>query len=205
MSARITSSPPSRGLSQGEWWTYLDGELEHRYARIAVGAIHAAESLAAAWQRPVRHNRKIERAALFHVLELDLDCMGALESPLAEMLLPPGVTARQRYELSAGALIVREVLPFADDQREKLRIPNMRHDWEFESDRLMARQPRLTERWHEWLWADAHGNPQRDVGQLGASAVLAEGCRRLATVVPRILGWEERGPRSLAPCSPDDA
>lgn len=67
----------------------------------------------------------------------------------------------------------------------------MMDDYEFRTDHVLSRQPALVERWHEWLWMDEHKVPQTRVEALGASAILAEGCERLSSVLPKVLGWSQ--------------
>lgn len=167
----------------------LPHETYDAYTRMSFFAAGAAEFLNESWKRPKRHNKRIERAALWHTILLDQDCGEALE-PAREvlLLLPPPTDVETRYELQAGIRTVHATLPFSVTeryalQREELEIGNTHFD-----DNDAIRESALFERWHEWLWMDRHEVPQTSTEALGASAMLAEGCARISHILPKILG-----------------
>jgi hypothetical protein len=158
------------------------------YSRMAFFAGGAVEYLDESWKRPKRHNKRLERAALWHTVQLDEDCGKALEPARSSLLLPPSTDAKTRYELQAGIRAVHSTLPFTVPERYALRrdieLGNTRFD-----DEDAVGERALTDRWHEWLWMDENGASQNSAEALGASAVLGEVCFRLAINLREILGW----------------
>jgi hypothetical protein len=118
---------------------------------------------------------------------LDRSCELALTLPDVSLRFPPETDVQIRYELQAGMHTVHHSLPFTLPERDALRSVDMLSDFDFKSERIVSREPELVERWHQWLWTDAHQMPQTDVQALGMSAILAEGCTRLTRVLPKIL------------------
>lgn len=173
----------------------LSVEAQGFYSLMNLNAGGAAFYLYQSWERPKRHNMRIERAAMWYTLMLDRDCGRALTSPDTSLLMPPGTDVQTRYELQAGINTVRHCLPWTHSEREILRSPlnQMVEDYEFIGGEIVAREPALADRWHQWLWMGQHGEPQTSIEALGASAVLAEGCKRLSGVLPEVLGWEAVG------------
>jgi hypothetical protein len=163
------------------------------YARASFFASGAAHYLHESWTRPKRHNKRIERAALWHTVLLDEDCGKALalEPGRASLLLPPSTDAETRYELQAGIRTVHATVPFIPRERSALR----REAAETGNARFDApdiiRETALFERWHQWLWMDEHRAPTTTLDALGASGVLAEGCVRLSNVLPKLLGYDQ--------------
>jgi hypothetical protein len=161
------------------------------YSRASFFASGATHFLDESRRRPKRHNRRIERAALWHTVLLDEDCGKALEPHRASLLLPPSTDTETRYELQAGIRTVHAMLPFTPLERRTLRdeqaeTGNTRFD-----DEKTIRATVLFERWHEWLWMDEHQAQATSADTLGASAVLAEGCLRLSHVLSKLLGYDQ--------------
>lgn len=174
----------------------LPSEVRHVYSRMCRDAGGVYTNLHAAWQRPVRHNKPIERAALWYGLELANDGAQILVDPDETALSLPGRSLATRYEIRAASLIVQHTLPFSDVELRALRAPNMLHDLEFQTTGteygivgVAVRQPDLVDRWHDWVWMDQQRKVQRDPSVLGSSAVLAEACGRLAVNLGQVLGW----------------
>jgi hypothetical protein len=158
------------------------------YSRLQFHAGGTSEHLGQSWERPKRHNRGIERLALWMAVGLHEDCEQALAPRNSTLLLPPSPGVGVRYELQAGIRIVHGIMPFSLSERHTLR-----HDIEvghLPSDEMGPPiDPALVERWHRWLWMDEQGEPQTNVEALGASAVLGEACERLNLAAREILGW----------------
>lgn len=164
----------------------LPDEARYSYDRIILYGIFAGAHLYESWQRPKRHNRRIERAALWATLMLDRECGRVLDDKA--LMLPPWVDLDTRYELQAGVRTVHQIIPFSTPERDALRATDMIRDYEFRSEKVANREPALVERWHRWLWMDEHNAPQTNAEALGASAILAEGCERLRESAREVLG-----------------
>jgi hypothetical protein len=84
------------------------------YLRIQWNATEAAGQFAAVSKRPVRHNRAIERAALWHTLALDKDCARILETnSWSQLVRPKTGIVRSRYEAEAAIRTIPSLLPFS--------------------------------------------------------------------------------------------
>jgi hypothetical protein len=155
----------------------------HLYSRLWTGAAGTYNGLNEAWKRPKRHNRRVERAALWYALELGENCAEVAATPEAWSLLrdlSPEADVEERYEVQAAVHAIRHNLPFTPQEREALNeTRSVRSDFLFESDRIGAREPALVEEWHRWVWANERQRPRTRKEALGASAILAEGCSRL--------------------------
>lgn len=169
----------------------------HIYSRLFTCATGTVQELRAAWKRPKRHNRRIERAALWHVLDLSTSCAEVLGDSRAWSLLcelEPKANASERYEVQAAIHTVQRNLPFTPEERNALshkRLPiQTMEDAFFETERIANSEPALVEQWHRWVWEDEHHVPRTSLEALGASAILAEGCFRLNQSLPKVLGWE---------------
>ncbi len=163
------------------------------YARLFTAATGTAEHLREAWKRPVRHNRRIERAALWYALNVDRSYaeLLAVPSPLALLRdLLPEAEVEERYEVEAATHAVHRHLPFTRQERYALQQAQSMSNFQFETEGITAREPALVEQWHRWVWEDERRVPQTGVEALGASAIVAEGCFRLNQQLPRLLGWE---------------
>jgi hypothetical protein len=161
----------------------------HCYSHMQFHAGSATEYFCESRKRPVRHNRRIERVALWHAVLLDEDCKKALEPAHSALLLPPLCDVETRYALQAGIRIVHGTLPFTTAERGTLAQEAKTGNVEF-SDGNNISAPDLISRWHDWLWRDDMNRPGASLEALGASAVLAEGCVQLNIVLRQILGWE---------------
>jgi hypothetical protein len=155
--------------------------------RLHFDAAQASVSLVESWKRPERHNRTIEREALFNALLLDEDCRITLSEG---NYMPPAevASAETRYEVRAAILTVHTTLPFSISERDRLTPPTrdaMMRNYGF-YDEAAVEQP-LLERWHDWLWMDERGVPQNSVEALGASAVLGVACQRLTASVREVM------------------
>jgi hypothetical protein len=145
-----------------------------------------------AWQRPVRHNRKIERMALWNVLETGEHCMRIRDSE-RHLIRPALGDVETRYDLEASIRTVPELLPFTESERYKLRTmpddPRGRNVELLRFHRAMGHEdgpysiehgpPELLDRWHQWLWVKGDLSVRGESPNPDAQ-VLSEGCYRLA-------------------------
>jgi len=142
------------------------------------------DGLSSSWKRPKRHNRSIERFALYWSLQLDQGCEEAL---IEGQAVPSNkvASAETRYEVQAAIRTVHVTLPFMRSERTTLTSPKLRNP-DFRDESAVPDRE-LLERWHEWLWKDDLGAPQTSVEALGASAVLYEGSQRLVARLPDVV------------------
>lgn len=166
----------------------LDRESDNFFARLQFEASGTVKYARESWQRPKRHNRRLERAALWYALGLDADCEEALQPYRSELLLPVGTDVSNRYEIQAAVRSIHGVFPYSPVTRDLLRKGSSGNP-HFEVEDAIAR-PECFDRWHSWLWMDGHDNPQSSIEALGASAILAEACARLSNVLPKLLDSE---------------
>jgi hypothetical protein len=155
-----------------------------------VGSIYscagsALHDMEASWDRPVRHNKRLELSALRDALSLEVACTYALESDAtaAAPLLPPDTEAETAYRWLSGLLAVdRLVVPHGRWERNALRNHSFRADSTAWGERVTEQYPELVAEWHNWLWLDLAGQPVRTREALGASAVLAAACGDLHSI-----------------------
>lgn len=174
MSKRAGESPEER-------------DRKNAVMRLHFDAAQASVSLVESWKRPKRHNRTIERAALFNALLLDEDCRAALRDG---SYIPPAevASAETRYEVQATIRTVHNTLPFSISERYHLTPAtrdDMMRNYGFHDAAAVDQQ--LLERWHDWLWMDERGVPQNSVEALGASAVLGVACQHLTASVREVM------------------
>lgn len=167
----------------------LTPDSKNFYDRTLMLASGAVEQLEGAWQRPVRHNTRIERGALWYALMLDAQYDEALQDgDQPTLLTPPGVNTQTHYGLQAGLRTVSYGLPFTPSERSMLRPPDMLDEWKFEkAEALHRRAPDQVARWHQWLWTTRREG-QRTIAEPSLdAAVLAEGCSHLAQSLAVVL------------------
>jgi hypothetical protein len=165
----------------------LEPDVYSYYSGMYVRALGTAEFLRESWNRPKRHNRRIERAALWYTVSLDQGCQRALHPAQNKLLLPPSTDQEIRYELQAGIRTVHDTFPFSPRERELLEYEVEKGNPRFENDDVILASD-LVQRWHGWLWMDDQGVPQNSTEALGSSAILAEACMRLCDVLPQLMG-----------------
>jgi hypothetical protein len=157
----------------------LPEEVKHFYSLLAMDAGSAAFNLYEAWERPVRHNKKIERLALWHTVRLDEEC----ERASSDMRLLPHLTfspsnamLETRYDIQAAIATVPQLVPFTGSERNRLRVPTQKtfEDW---GEDMSARESELVDRWHVWLWLENSRtrDPDADRGNASALALAARG------------------------------
>lgn len=163
------------------------------YQQLEMCAGRAAEYLHEAWQRPVRHNRRIERAALFYTMIVDEQrevAFWPINPP--DLLLPEGADTETHYELQAGLRTVEHQLPFRPEQRRALLAPDVIREYEFESGAIEKREPLAVATWHQWLWTTRREGRRTIAEPSAAASVLHEGCTRLAGSLAVILQQERQ-------------
>ncbi len=153
-------------------------EVRDYYTGMWRDASMAVERFGQVWRFPHNHDRTLERALLWNIIQVDNGCVATCESPTA-LKLPRYCDLRTRYELFAAIRAIHDGLPFTVEERNELEPIDAPWNPEFEREDLIPRAD-LVQRWHEWLWLDEYGRPQRDAASLGASAILAEACVRLS-------------------------
>jgi hypothetical protein len=122
----------------------------------------AVERMQEAWRRPVRHNRKIERAALTSTVRIERYCRHLLMGDMGSFLTPPLPDPAKRYDIESAIRTIPSVIPFTRYECESIRDTK----WDeagfyagVDDDPGITR-PELLTRWHEWLWT-----PKADSGQ----------------------------------------
>lgn len=164
----------------------LSAEEQFAYARLEAGPAFAAARMQAAWQRTVRHNRRIEREVLWFTVYIERDCRFLVNRPArGRFLARPLSDATKRYDLEAAIRTIPELIPFTENECQAVRNSQQPRDlffyadgYENEVEGIALHQPALVARWHQWLWAPkrnkcdhAHPNPEAEV--------LAAGYRRV--------------------------
>jgi hypothetical protein len=159
-------------------------------------AAQTAGLLHAAWQRPFRHNKVIERAALWNVIRVEGWCDTMLhQAPYQHLMRPKASDAATRYEFEAAIRTIPELLPFQPNERKALhRASTRKYDSEFGIEDVedgvpgIGRlYPELTNRWHRWIWSpEPHRASQPDTPSL-ESEIMAQACTHLARSIGAIL------------------
>jgi len=149
----------------------------------------AAEQLMAVSKRPVRHNRKIERGALWHILSLDEDCTTILDqsSALGELVRPTTGPIESRYEAEAAMRTIPQLVPFVPQESKLLRASHNLDNFRFEHGigDVARGQLALFERWHEWLWT--MDGSQREQRRSPESKSLEIGCVQLSVALEDVI------------------
>jgi hypothetical protein len=168
------------------------------YLRMQWNATGAAEKFTAVSKRPIRHNRTIERAALWHVLALDEDCAGIVEvkpwsrgvNRWSELVRPKTGIAKSRYEAEAAIRTVPHLLPFSREESEILhRNLGDGHDlsnflFEHGIGDMKLGQLALCERWHSWLWTEGS---ERAQSRSIESEILEMACTQLSVALGDVI------------------
>jgi hypothetical protein len=175
-------------MSEGEQFIPDSADGISVYLRMQWDATEAVTKFTEASKRPVRHNQRIERAALWHVLSLDEDCARILDPAGWPHLVRPktGVT-RSRYEAEAAIRTIPELVPFTPQESDTLRYNQHLHNFQFEHGigDVARGQLALCERWHEWLWTA--GSSARAQVRNPESKVLEVGCARLSVALGDVI------------------
>jgi hypothetical protein len=162
--------------------------VDHLFTSMQFYAGGSAQYLYESWQRPVRHNKKLERLALWHTVNLELECESALSFdtspplvPFTDDVGPPEV----RYDVETAIRLMPRLFPFfmSSDLARLRALPDRSFDdW---GEAMAEREPELVASWHAWLWPDDY--PPGDHGRASELAVAAS---RLADGLKVVLGWD---------------
>jgi hypothetical protein len=155
-------------------------------------AAHATETyLSAAWKRPTRHNRSIERAALWYALHVTNDCAHALEHGEQNRIARPATgDATSRYDAKAAITTIPTLFPYTTPERRLLTFnQDRRTNFRFEygiGDTALG-QIALLERWHDWLWTPPTRSADRCAHPAADAELLAAACNRLTDALEEVL------------------
>lgn len=167
------------------------------YSRMQDAASMVVEQLSAAWKRPVRHNKQIERAALWHALDIIGDCDDLLSSAGHSAYAGPTTGGpTDRYIAEAAIRTLPVGFPLTQRERDILsRNKDLRNNLEFEhgiGDTALG-QLALLERWHDWLWTVPIGPSEGKASPNADAELFAVGCANLACSLGNLL-WGEQPP-----------
>lgn len=161
------------------------------YTRMQTFAEQVVIQLGNAWKRPVRHNRRLERAALWYTLYVADDCNRLLDpNDRRQYLRPRTGEAKHRYEAEAAIRTIPDVLPFTRQERQALNgNKDRRNNLEFEHGigATALGQTALVERWHDWLWTSPDGGSERRASPGSDAEVFSVACVRLSNALGEIL------------------
>jgi len=172
--------------------TSLTSDTYNFYSRLQFEAATTLRYLGESWLRLQRHNRAIERAALWCALQLDPDCREAVTGDVLSAL-PASIPAATRYEVHGAVHTLAATMPLTIDEQLALTTPGLSSNPRFADGSAIAQQD-LVERWHDWLWSDEVEGSRYGARALGSSAIYAEGCSHLVEAVPVVLGWSNEKP-----------
>ena len=177
-------------LSAGRAALPLSQDAYDFYSHVQAQATSTAKLIYDSWQRPKRHNLRVERTALWHALDLDQSCAWVLEPGNTQILIPPLGNVETCYDIQAGVRSVHATFPLSAEEREELSTKPEEQKNQWLEGEAPVDASRLLERWHAWLWNDSHGGQRSHIEALGASAIFVEASARLSRTIPRLLGWE---------------
>jgi hypothetical protein len=163
-------------------------EAMNVYGRMQAHAAFTIETLRDGRKRPARHNRRIERAALWNAISLDKDCAHILDpnnqwrSDWSQLVRPRTGSKQARYDAEAAIRTIPTLVPFIEGERRILHHSLDISNIEFENGigDVSCGRGELCERWHEWLWTSSAESPQKQHPS-SESEVLEMGCSRLVT------------------------
>jgi hypothetical protein len=168
--------------------TGADGQIPV-YVRLMTFSEQVAMRLDEAWKRPVRHNRQIERAALWYTLHVAGDCDRLLDpNDRRPYLRPTKGDATARYEAEAAIRTIPDTTPFTHQERQILSGNMDRSNFQFEhgiGDSALG-QLALVERWHDWLWTLPDRSARQATPSIDAE-VLAVASDRLSGALRQLL------------------
>ncbi len=170
---------------------------EDRLLNLGYLAARTERYLHQSWERPVRHNRKIERTALWYAVHLESVCERVSDDPDLQpriLPLPPSdaTPPEVRYEFEAAVRAIPPLFPLDRQEIKQILTPT----WESVDEWVGPAEERhapLLERWHAWLWAEEGSEQAHPQGDHGESSVLAIAASRIAEHVPTILSWYRGG------------
>jgi hypothetical protein len=166
--------------------------VDDAWEKVYFAASGVREGLAEAWKRPVRHNEKIERLALWHTVTLTQLCQDAMtvDGPIRLPLRIGDCAPKSRYEIEAAIRMVPSLVPFLDDDLRLLRADT---GFAFEAwgEDMAKREPNLVREWHGWLWRGDRAWYQEV--EHGDVSVLFIAASRLVENVAAVLNRNHRG------------
>jgi hypothetical protein len=139
-------------------------------------------------QRPSRHNREIERLALWHTVELSVSCGIAVNHPGVPTLkeLVAGLEQTARYDVLAAVPLIPQLHPFSLQALARMQQAGRDGSFEAWGESVMRTEAPLVEQWHGWLWNSATSGPGKD--DFGESTTLCIAADRLAAALRSL--WE---------------
>lgn len=160
---------------------------ENDWTMIYDDAYGVAGNLTESWKRRVRHNKALERLALWHTVRLELHCekITAVHSNISKAAVLASGPPYARYEIAAAISMIPALPPFTEFELQRLRV-NTGEVFERWGDDMAEREPTLVETWHEWLW-------QGDFNDRGQASLLLIAATHLANNIPEIFDWEPHG------------
>jgi hypothetical protein len=170
---------------------------------------HAASllrHLREAWKRPVRHNRQIERAALWYVLDIADDCERLLDPATnGEYLRPNHGDATARYDAEAAIRTIPSISPFTKGERGSLDGNQDWSNYQFEHGigDVALGQLALVERWHEWLWTPPDSPTERRASPSPDAELLEAACSRLSLGLIAVMEPTEAAWRAAREAHPE--
>jgi hypothetical protein len=171
--------------------TALPGEQIAAYIRVRSSAYFTVEHLQDAWKRPVHHNQRIEREALWYALNIANDCEWVLDSSERHRYVRPTTDdVVVRYDAEAAIRTIPSVLPFTRQERHVLTAnQDKRANFLFEhgiGDSALG-QLALAERWHDWLWTPPASPSERRASPGADAEMLALACTLLTNALGEVL------------------
>ncbi|MGE5281079.1 MAG: hypothetical protein ACM3N0_01925 [Chloroflexota bacterium] len=166
----------------------LPPQVEQFLGAMEIVARGTAANLQESWRRPVRHNKKIERLALWHTVMLGETCERAIDPEhhsLVVTLSPTQAEPETRYEIQAAARMIPGLVPFSRLDQAKLRADTGKYFDKWGED-MAVREPVLVANWHSWLWSNDPIAPYPD-NEHGRASLLAIAASRLADNLHAVL------------------
>jgi hypothetical protein len=161
------------------------------YISVQGFAYFTAAHLRDVWKRPVRHNRHIERAALWYALDVGNACERLLDpGNEGQYLRPSNGDATARYDAEAAIRTIPSILPFIERERRVLSENKDRgNNFQFEHGigDVTLGQLALVERWHDWLWTPPDSSSERRASPGSDAEILAVACTRLTNALGDVL------------------
>lgn len=154
--------------AQGE----IAPEATALFDRMNAAASVTWSHMAMGWERRRRPNERLDIGALLGALHLEAHCSEALEVPT--VFLHPN-TNQLRYDLYAGAVTVRELLPIPHDDRPPLL--EAMSEWDLKQERWHSEpstgHAKLIADWRSWLRSDGFGRASIGSELHGEASILA--------------------------------
>lgn len=169
--------------SRAETETSLRYYVNYQSLRATAG--FTIQHLTEAWQRPVRHDRRIERAALWSALGVTTNCGEIISADgWFEHVRRATGDATARYDVETAIRTLPTILPYTASERallnrNKKTTPRNLQFYHGIGDTALG-QDDLLERWYEWIWSPPEIPSSRRASPSPAAEVLVAGCNSLA-------------------------